>query len=299
MAFSMPPFCQGARVSQKKVWIPTFVAQDVMESELGTVVEGNGLSKIARQGNEHGFEAGGHVGSRFVWLTDNDEEARGSLVDGEHGLAVGGKEHEVGFPVAWIEPIGGHSGALMDRRAVLDVQGGATAFAAPPTALALGAGKIVAPGVVLGAGDLGGDEAIDGFMADHGLAVFAGQASGDLLGRPAAGQPVEDLGLKVGIAQQPAPAPAPGFGLLASIGRLVGGRAAGVARQLPRDARWRAIQSCRNLPDRLPADATAGNLAPFLETELLVASSQRNTPPRKCCTSFVNLGAFVRIARSR
>jgi acetoin utilization deacetylase AcuC-like enzyme len=36
----------------------------------------------------------------------------------------------------------------------------------------------------------------------------------------AAAQAVEDLGLKVGIAQQPAPAPAPGFGLLASIGRL-------------------------------------------------------------------------------
>src|SRR6185312_1953297 len=129
------------------------------------------------------------------------------------------------------EPIGRHGGALMDRRTVLDVEGGAAAFAAPPTALALGAGKIEAPGVVLGASDLSGDEAIDGFMADHGLAVFASQASGDLLGRPAASQPVEDQGLKVGVAQQPAAAPASGFGLFAGIGRPVSDRAAAIAHQ--------------------------------------------------------------------
>src|SRR6185295_18174968 len=136
----------------------------------------------------------------------------------------------------------------------------------------------------------GSDEPIDGFIADDGPGVFAGQASGDLLGRPAAGEPVQDEGLQVGIAQQPAAAPAPGFGLLAGIGGLVGERAAAIAFQLPRDARWRAIQSCRDLPDRFPGSAAAGNLAPFLEIELLIASSHRNTPPRKCCTSFVNLG---------
>src|SRR5579864_7917602 len=71
------------------------------------------------------------------------------------------------------------------------------------------------------------------------------------------------------------------------IARLVADLVSAVPLQLPSDARWRAIQSCRNLADRLPSRATLGNRAPFFQTEMLICLSHRNTPDRRCCTSFV------------
>src|SRR5690606_39878529 len=65
--------------------------------------------------------------------------------------------------------------------------------------------------------------------------------------------------------------------------------AAAVALQLPRDARWRAIQSCSDLPERLPGFAKPGNRTALLKIELSVTVSHGNT---SCgwCTSFVNSG---------
>src|SRR5208282_1715424 len=98
---------------------------------------------------------------------------------------------------------------------VLDMLDGAAAFAAAQAALALATRQIEAPGIVLGAGDLGGDEAVDRLVADDGSGVVAGQPTGNLLGRPAAAQALEDEGLELGIAQQSGAAPAAGPGLLA------------------------------------------------------------------------------------
>src|SRR6185437_14406459 len=98
---------------------------------------------------------------------------------------------------------------------------------------------------------------------------------------------IEDSGLELGIAQQlrPAPAPCPGLGI--RIAGLIADLASTVAPQFPRDARWRAIQSRRNLPDRLPGRAPLGNLTPLFKADVPVPLFHRNTPERRCCTSFV------------
>jgi hypothetical protein len=62
-----------------------------------------------------------------------------------------------------------------------------------------------------------------------------------------------------------------------------------IALQLARDARWRAIQSCRDLLGRLAGFMKLGNLAPLLEPEMTVVFRHRNTLSW-CCTSFVNSG---------
>jgi hypothetical protein len=52
MAFSMPPFCQGLWLSQKKVLDAELGFELVMESELGGVVDGDGLAQLGGQGFE-------------------------------------------------------------------------------------------------------------------------------------------------------------------------------------------------------------------------------------------------------
>src|SRR5271154_3091206 len=209
-------------------------------------------------------------------------------MEGENGLAIDAEEHEVGFPVAGVCAIGGLGGTRGDGGAVLDVLGGTAAPAATEAALAFGARQVVAPTVVLGPGDLGGDEAIDCFVADDDAPLFARETAGDLFGRPAARQTLEDQGLEVWVAQEFGSTPAPRPRLFSGIGRFVAKAASGVAFQLPRDARWRAIQSCRDLPDRLPSGAMLGNRVPVLQAEVLITLFHRNTPHRRCCTSFVN-----------
>ena len=237
-------------------------------SELGSVVEGDGLAKFAWQGSKQGLDGGGDGCGMFAGLAADGEDSGGSLVQGEDGLAVGSEEHEVGFPMSWVGAVGGLIGPQGNGNAAFDVQGWAAAFAAAPAPPGLGSGQVEAPGVVLGSGDLGGDEAVDGFMADEASAVFAFEAAGDLLGRPAFFQAVEDQGLEVGIAQELGASPAPGLGLFGGVARPIAGLAVAVALQLARDARWRAIQSCRDLPDRLPACAALGKLAAFLQAEV-------------------------------
>ena len=98
-------------------------------------------------------------------------------MQGEDGLAVGSEEHEVGFPMSWVGTVGGVVGTQGNGNAAFDVQGWAAALAAAAAAPGLGSGQVEAPGVVLGSGDLGGDEAVDGFMADEAAAVLAFEAA--------------------------------------------------------------------------------------------------------------------------
>src|SRR3546814_3948613 len=59
--------------------------------------------------------------------------------------------------------------------------------------------------------------------------------------------------------------PAPGFGLRLRIGQLVTDLGARVAPQLARDGRRLAIQSCSDLPDRLPVFMKTGNRTALLK----------------------------------
>src|SRR6266851_2775845 len=250
------------------------LAQAVVVGELGAVIEGDGLSKFLGERGEQGLNVLRHGCGGLVGLTQDPDQARGPLMQREECLAVSGKKHQVGFPVAGVGAVVGLGGALRDRHAVGDVQGGAAASAPSEAALALGTRQVPAPGVVLGARDL--------------------------LGGPAAPEQVQDQGLQLKVAKQLAAAPTPSVSLLPGISRAVT-LGTGIALQLPSNARWRAIQTCRHLPDRLPGVATPGNLTSLLNRELTILGSHRNTPLIGCCTSFVNSGnpgSFLKTAGS-
>lgn len=90
-------------------------AELVVACELGSVVEGDGLAHLARQGGEQlgdGFCDGGRS---LAGRLDGEEDAGGSLVEGEDGLSVAGEEDEVGLPVAWGGAVLCAGGALDDR----------------------------------------------------------------------------------------------------------------------------------------------------------------------------------------
>jgi hypothetical protein len=61
-----------------------------------------------------------------------------------------------------------------------------------PPALELAARQVAPPGDVVGALHLGMDEAVDGLVADDVTTVVERQPAGDLLGRPAEREAVED-----------------------------------------------------------------------------------------------------------
>ena len=145
---------------------------------------------------------------------------------------------------------------------------GAAALAPAAAALGLGAGEKVAPGIVLGAADLGVDETVDRLMGDDGVPGVAGQTPGDLFRGPALLEAGEDLGAQGGVAVEARPAPAAGVRLLVGIARLVALGAGGIALQLPSNRRWRAIQSCRDLAARGAGGVASGHLATVFNGEM-------------------------------
>src|ERR1700704_5660597 len=210
----------------------------------------------------------------------------------------GGEEHEVGFPVSEGAPTVDGGGPQGDGNTAFDEIVGRALVASLRAALVLGSGQVVAPGAIVGAPDLGVDEAVDALMADGGSSLLLLEPAGDLLGRPAARQAVEHEGAQRGIAFQARALPAAAACLLLGVGRLVADLAAAVALQLARQARWRAIQSCRDLADRLAGLVKLGNRAPLFEREVTIVFAHRNTLSW-CCTSFVNSGGpFLRPERS-
>jgi hypothetical protein len=84
------------------------------------------------------------------------------------------------------------SGTLFDGNTVFYVLHRAATLATSIAALELGARQIVPPVIVLGPADLGVDEALDGLMADGGSCLLLAEPTGDLFGRPAALEAVED-----------------------------------------------------------------------------------------------------------
>ena len=180
-------------------------------------------------------------------------------------------------------------GTLLQRHSVLDVVHRAVPPGAPAAA-ALGARQIVAPAIVVGAPDLLVDEAVDGLVADPHASLFQRQPAGDLFGRPSHSKVSQDVVLQVRLARHARPAPAPRPGLLVGVGRPVAAWLRRIAPQLPCNRRWRAIQSCSDLPDRLPLGAQTGNRTPLLKIEVSVSFSHSGNTLAGCCTSFVKSG---------
>ena len=121
------------------------------------------------------------------------------------------------------------------------------------------------------------DEAVDGFVADAGFGLLAGEAAGDLLGRPALPETVEDEAAEAFVSFELGALPAARPGLLLGVCGVVPDLASGIALELASNGRWRAIQSCRDLPDRPPLLLKAGNAAAILDRELCVCGSHGNT----------------------
>ena len=86
-----------------------------------------------------------------------------------------------------------------------------------------------------------------------------GEAAGDLLGRPPGGQPLQHQGAQIGVTLEPGARPAPGLAQLLRIVRPIADLRAAVALHLTRDGRRLAIQSCSDLPERMPGGEKLGN----------------------------------------
>src|SRR5262249_50869013 len=198
--------------------------------------------------------------SSLVGWPASEQQSGLAFMDGEHRLAIFGEQHQVGFPVAGGLAIGGVGRPFGHGNTAFDEACGASATSAAEASLALPARQIATPAVVLLAGDLGVDEAVDALVADHPAAGFAGEPASNLLGGPASGQTLEHSAAQGGVAFEASPRPAPRPGLFLSVTCFVADVSAAVAPQLPRDRRWRAIQSCRDLPDRAAIGAKSGNL---------------------------------------
>jgi len=152
-------------------------------------------------------------------------------VNGEDGLAVFAKEHEIGFPVTGHGAVLGLRRTKVNRDAVLEVIDGTPSPPAEATTARLAARQEAVPVVLLSGAMI--DETIDGFVGDHRGAVPATQAAGNLLGGPALKQVLAHRGLElrrggefvrstaltapVGerLGAQGDVAPCPGFGLQA------------------------------------------------------------------------------------
>jgi hypothetical protein len=75
---------------------------------------------------------------------------------------------------------------------------------------------------------------------------------------------------------RPAALPSARPGLLVGVCGFVADPAANVAFDLASNGRWRAIQICRDLPDRAPLGLKGGNAAAVFERELNVSGSHCN-----------------------
>src|SRR6266700_2207407 len=123
----------------------------MVEGELGAIVEGDGLAQRVGQGFEPSLQLLGGRLSGFAGLLGEQEDAGLALVGDEDRLAIGGKEHEIGFPMPGRMAVLDLGWPLGDRDAVADEAGGRASFASAPAALELGSRQEAAPTSVVGA----------------------------------------------------------------------------------------------------------------------------------------------------
>src|SRR5690606_37140287 len=97
-------------------------------------------------------------------------------------------------------------------------------------------------------------------------------ATGHLLGGMTRAEPAEHCVPQVVVAFQPPARPVPCLRLLLGIARPIADLRSAVPLQLARNRRWLAIQSCSDLPDRLPGFMKPGNRAALLEAKLVIST---------------------------
>ena len=214
------------------------VVELMMVGELGAVVEGDGLSPSGGgEGSQEVVEGGGDGAGGFAGQAGGHEQAGVTFMQGEEGLsAASGEEHEVGLPVPGGLARSGVHRALCKGSSEGDERDGTAAFGPAPPAFGLGLGQEVAPVVVLGAGDLGVDETVDGFVGDDAALALQGQSFGHLLRRPALSKAPQHRSPKGAVAVELRAAPTPGSGLVLGIARLVALSAGSIPFQLPSNA---------------------------------------------------------------
>ena len=248
------------RMRVAEVGLESKVVEQKVARELCAVVKGDGLAERLGHKLQNLPELACDEVCRLVGGSLGNEDTRSSLMQGEDGLPVFGEQHEIGFPMSGNGAGVNDGGTLSDGHPLLNEVCGASALMSAKATLGLGAGQIVAPGIVVVAGDLGIDEAVDGLVADEATAVLQPEPAGHLFGRQAIAEAFENQRAKLAFAFKLGAGPPSGAGLLFSLGRLVS-LGSLIAPQLARDARWRATQSCSNLPERTAFGVKSGNLA--------------------------------------
>ena len=180
-----------------------------------------------------------------------DQQAGVALMEGQDGLAVDPEQHQIGLPMAGGAAIRDRRRPLSQRAAQSDKGRRAAPLVATAPAFGFGPGQVVAPRVLFLAGHLRIDEAVDGLVGDDFPVVFEGEAAGHLLGGPAVLELRQDRGAERAVAVELGALPAARPGLLVGIAWLVALGGGPIAVQFSSHRRWRAIQSCRNLADRV------------------------------------------------
>jgi len=151
------------RVGVAEVGLDVERMQFVVAGELGAVVEGDGLAEALWQRRQQaGNDAGDGTGG-FTGQADGDQQARSSFMQGEDGLPVAGEHHQVGFPVACDRAVFDVRRPPRDRHPGFDMERGRATLAAPEASFALAARQVAPPAIILGARDLGMNEAVDAF----------------------------------------------------------------------------------------------------------------------------------------
>jgi len=109
--------------------------------KLGAVVEGDGFTQRRRQRSEQAQEMARHPLGGFVGRPCGEDDARGALVDGEHGLTVSSEQDEVGFPMACGCAIGSIGRPFRHGNTAFDEACGAAASSAAEASLLLPRGR--------------------------------------------------------------------------------------------------------------------------------------------------------------
>ena len=225
--------------------------EGIMPRKLRPVIEGDRLAPGGGQGRE---ERGDGVRDRrggFAGGPRGNQQAGVALMEGQDGLAVDPEHHQIGLPMARGAAIRDRSRPLRQRAAQSDEGRRAAPLVAPAPAFGFGLRQIVAPGVLCFAGHLRIDEAVDGLVGDDRSVRLPGEAAGHLLGGPAVLEPRQDRGAERAVAVELGALPAARPGLLVGIAWAVALGAGRIAVQFSSHSRWRAIQSCRDLAERV------------------------------------------------
>ena len=223
-----------------------------MVGELGAVVERDCLAELRRQWPQDGSDGFSDWCGCPRRPTHRDEQPGAALVQHQHRLPGPAELHSIRLPVAELRAVGNCCRAFREWAAV---QNGArrTAPSTPaPTAPPLPPPQELAPRIVLRPRDLRVDEPVDALVRGNAPASLSLQPPRHCLRRPPQSQPTQHIVPELVVPVQPCAAPAPCMGLLVGIHRPVAATLRAVALQLPSNRRWRAIQSCCDLPDRAP-----------------------------------------------